>query len=439
MLRRKIEHELLKWKNTEGHKPLILKGVRQCGKTYSVMDFARKNYSNVIYLNFMENPKYHSIFSGSLQVDDLIISISALLGEKAVFERGKTILVFDEIQECPEARSALKPIAVDGRFDCICTGSLLGIKGYGNSTSAIPVGYESIIDMYPLDFEEFLWANGISDEVIDKLEEYFALEIPIPDAIHNRMRELLLEYAVVGGMPAVVSVFISSKQMNNVLAMQRDIINSYKDDMVKYADAKDKALIRECFESIPKQLGKENKKFQYSLVRSGSTSSRFRGSLQWLEDIGIISRCYNLSIMQLPLDGNSISDIFKVYMVDSGLFVSMLEDGSQFDILQGNLQIYKGAIFENLIADIFTKMGRRLYYYRKNSGLEIDFVIRYKGICTPVEVKAVSGNAKSLKTIMADSDTYHIRQAIKLGDYNIGRNGNILTLPLYMAFLLREF
>ena len=226
--------------------------------------------------------------------------------------------------------------------------------------------------------------------------------------------------------------------MNDVLRIQRGIIRSYEDDMVKYAEKKDKSRIKECFQSIPKQLSKENKKFQYSVVKKGSTASKYEGSLQWIEDAGIITRCYNLSITELPLDGNAEKDTFKVYMKDCGLFVSMLEDGTQYDILQGNLYGYKGALFENLIADIFAKMGRKLYYFHKDSGLEIDFVIRYRGECTLVEVKTSTGNTKSTKTILRHPEKYHVYNAIKLGDYNIGRTDQILTLPLYMAFLLKE-
>ena len=229
-----------------------------------------------------------------------------------------------------------------------------------------------------------------------------------------------------------------TEDMDEVLQLQRDIVRSYEDDMVKYADKKDKPVIRECFQSIPKQLSKENKKFQYSVVKKGATASRFAGSLQWIEDAGIIARCYNLSITELPLDGNAEKDTFKVYMRDMGLFVAMLEDGTQFDILQGNLFGYKGAVFEGLIADIFTKMGRKLYYFHKDSGLEVDFVIRYKGECTLVEVKAVSGNTKSAKTILRHPEKYQVNHLIKLGDYNVGRSEQMLTLPLYMAFLLRE-
>lgn len=438
MLKRKIELRLIEWKNTPNRKPLIIKGCRQCGKTYSVLDFAKKNYTHVVYLNFFQNPDYASVFAGSLEIDHIVMMLSALLGKEAVFKPGETVLVLDEIQDCPEARTALKFFRDDGRYDVIGTGSLLGVKGYGKEPKSVPVGAETVIDMYPLDFEEFLWANGIEVPVIEMLKKHLEEESPVPEALHNRLRQLMLQYAVVGGMPDAVQTFVDTKQMDEVLSIQRDIVRSYEDDMVKYADKKDKSRIKECFQSIPKQLAKENKKFQYSVVRKGSTASKYAGSLQWIEDAGIISRCYNLSITELPLDGNADKDTFKVYMRDMGLFVSMLEDGTQYDILQGNLFGYKGAIFENLIADIFSKMGRRLYYYHKDSGMEVDFVIRYKGECVPVEVKAVSGNVKSTKTILHHPEKYHVYHAIKLGDYNVGRNGQILTLPLYMAFLLRS-
>lgn len=439
MLKRKIEQKLTDWKNSENHKPLIIKGCRQCGKTFSVLDFARKNYKNVVYMDFFENPDYASVFAGSLEVDNIVMMMSALLGNAAVFESGQTVLVLDEIQECPEARTALKFFQIDGRYDVIGTGSLLGVKGYGKEPKSIPVGFETVIDMYPLDFEEFLWANGITDPVIGMLKQCLEKETPVPEALHNRMKQLLLQYIVVGGMPDVVQTFVETKQMNEVLRIQRDIVRSYEDDMVKYAEGKDKSRIRECFQSIPRQLSKENKKFQYSVVKKGSTASKYMGSLQWIEDAGIIVRCYNLFITELPLDGNAEEDVFKVYMRDCGLFVSMLEDGTQYDILQGNLYGYKGAIFENLIADIFGKMGRKLYYFRKDSGLEVDFVIRYQGQCTLVEVKAATGNTKSTKTILRNPEKYHVSSAIKLGDYNVGRTGQMLTLPLYMAFLLGAF
>lgn len=439
MLKRLVEEQLKQWKNTKNHKPLIVKGCRQCGKTFSVIKFAEENYENVVYINFFSNPDYSAIFSGSLEIDHLTMMMSAFLGADVNFVANKTVIILDEIQECPEARTALKFFKLDGRYDVIGTGSLLGVKGYGKEPKSVPVGYETVITMYPLNFEEFLWANGISEMLIENLKKHLADRTPVEEAMHKKFRQLLLQYVVVGGMPDVVETFIETKQMNTVLKMQRDIVRSYEDDMVKYADAKDKSLIKECFESIPKQLAKENKKFQYSLVRKGSTATKFAGSLQWIEDAGIIAKCNNLFTTELPLEGNADKDVFKVYMVDTGLFVSMLEDGTQFDILSGNLLGYKGAIFENLVADFFTKMGRKLYYFRKDSGLEIDFFIRYNGKSTPVEVKATKGNAKSLKTVLKNKEVYHVDSAIKLGDYNVGEENNILTLPLYMGFLLNKF
>ncbi len=439
MLKRKMEDVLRKWKDTEGHRPLIIKGCRQCGKTYTVRQFARENYPHEIYLNFYENKNYASVFSGSLEVDHLTMLLSSLLGPDAIFEAGKTVLILDEIQECPEARTALKFFAIDGRYDVIGTGSLLGVKGYGKRSASIPVGYEQIEEMYPMDFEEFLWANGVETPAIQYLTECLKNETPVAEALHEKFRQLLLQYAVVGGMPAVVQTFVNTHQMNTVLQLQRGILYDYEDDMVKYADDKDKPFIRECFRSIPRQLSKENKKFQYSVVKKGATASRFSGSLQWIEDAGIILRCYNLTLPELPLDGNAIQDVFKVYMMDSGLLIAMLEDGTQFDVLQGNLFGYKGAIYENLAAGILAKMGRKLYYYHKDSGLEIDFVMRYAGKSTLVEVKASTGNTKRTKTVLNHPEKYHVGGAIKLGDYNVGRSGQILTLPFYMAFLLTSF
>ncbi|MEE1385111.1 MAG: ATP-binding protein [Prevotella sp.] len=446
MLKRKIEEELIAWKNDSNRRPLVIKGCRQCGKTFIVQKFAEENYANVVYLNFMQDSDYALAFEGSKRVDDIVMNLSAMI-PLSQFVANETCIIIDEIQECPAARTALKFFKMDGRYDIIATGSLLGVKGYGerrnssgneSSKTSIPVGYETIIDMYPLDFEEFLWANGISEAIIGKLTECLDSIQPVPEAIHQKMRQLILQYTVVGGMPSVVNTFVNTHNMGRVLAEQRGIVAEYEEDMVKYASDADKPRIRECFESIPRQLSKEYKKFQYSTIRKGAKASQYTGSIQWIEDAGIITRCRNLTITELPLNGNAIDDCFKIYMADTGLFVSMLDDGTQFDIMQGNLHAYKGAIFENLVADIFTKMKRRLYYFRKDSGLEVDFVTRYKGECVLVEVKAKDGNIKSSKTILSHPEKYHVNHAIKLGDLNIGNSGQFLTLPLYMTFLLRQ-
>ena len=444
MYKRKIESVLLEWKNTPNHKPLVIKGCRQCGKTSSVVAFAKKHYKHVIYIDFHEQEQLCALFAGSLSVDYLTMAISASV-PGAQFVPHNTCLVLDEIQNCPRARSSLKFFMQDGRYDVICTGSLLGVSGYKNAEqikaedqATIPVGAETIVEMYPMDFEEWLWANGINEQVFDFLRKSLQDETPIPADIHQRLRQLLLEYVVVGGMPEAVKTFFATHDMNQVCQVQRHILNGYRDDMIKYARAEDKPRIRECFDSIPRQLSRDNKKFTYSVVRKGGRSKEYISCLQWIEDAGIVRRCYNLMLPEIPLSGNSIQDCFKVYMADTGLLVSMLDDGTQGDILQGNLWTYKGAVYENLVADILGKMGRKLYYYQKESGLEIDFVMRYKGECTLLECKANTGNAKSVKTILNHPDKYHVNAAIKLGDYNIGRSDRLLTLPLYMAFLLSD-
>ena len=444
MLKRKIESVLLEWKTSGNKKPLVIKGIRQCGKTYIVQKFAKENYESVVYMNFILEPDKKSAFAGNIDVDTIILNLSALIPGSR-FINGKTCIILDEIQECREARTALKSFKIDGRFDVIATGSLLGVRGYGKSgktteegQDSIPVGYETVVEMYPLDFEEFLWANGINDMVIDSVKACFENETVVPDGIHKVMMELLYRYVIVGGLPEVVNTFLETKNIELTYKVQRNLIDEYEEDMVKYADDADKPRIRECFESIPKQLAKDNKKFQYSIVRKGGRSSQYIGSLQRLEDAGIAKRCYNTQITELPLEGNSIKDCFKLYTTDIGLLVAMLDYGTQADILKGNLLGYKGAIFENLMADFLCKSGQKLYYFQKDSGLELDFLVRYKGECVVLEVKAKSGKTKSLKTALKNKNVYHLNNAIKLGQYNVGREDEILTIPLYMGFLIKD-
>lgn len=444
MFKRKIEYQLESWLEDSAHKPIIIKGVRQCGKTSSVKDFAKKHFKNVVYLDFREHPEYKKFFIPNLDVDSIIMRITAAMPD-AEIEPRNTCFIFDEVQDCPRARGALKYFHLDGRYEVMCTGSLLGVNGYktkeeqeDEEASSIPVGFEEIVNMHPMDFEEWLWANGIRQMHVDYLKKCYANLTPVDTAIHDRFRELLRLYVIVGGMPEAVTTFIETKQIGKVLNIQRRIIDEYKADMIKYALPADKSRIRECFESIPAQLAREYKKFAYVAVRPGARGRDYAGSLQWIEDAGIIRRCYNVDITELPLDGNKIQSEFKVYMADIGLLVSMLEEGTQSNILEGDLLGYKGAIYENLLADIFSKMGRKLYYYHKNGGIELDFLIRHKGRCTPVECKATTGNAKSLRTVLNHPEKYKVGMAVKLGDYNVGMKDNLLTLPMYMAFLLNE-
>ncbi len=450
MLRRKIEDTLMTWKAKAERKPLIIMGIRQCGKTFIAQHFATHNYQNVVYINFIKQPELINAFIGSKNLDTILLNLSAhIRGMKS--SEHDTCFIFDEIQECPEARTSLKFFKEDGRFDVIATGSLLGVQGYGNELrkmrrklvkksdlgiNSVPVGYEEIVEMHPLDFEEFLWANGLKTEVIDALRKFYHEETPVPAGIHSAMKNYLNLYVAVGGLPDAINTFLSTNNMNAVSKVYKTIIAEYKDDMVKYAPDKDKPHIRECFDSIPKQLAKENKKFQYSKVKSGGRGEYYAGSLQWLEDAGIICRCYNTDITGLPMEGNAIDNIFKVYTADIGLLIEMLGPGTRADILQGNLGGFKGAIFENIMADTLHKKNQSLYYYHKDSGLELDFLVRFKGECVPIEVKAGTAQAKSATTVLKHPDKYNVKSIIKFGDFNIGRNGQILTLPTYMQFLL---
>lgn len=450
MLKRKIETILEQWKNASGHKPLVIMGIRQCGKTFIAQHFAATHYKTVVYINFIKQPERINAFLGSKDVNDILLNLSAQI-QGVTFTPGDTCFIFDEIQDCLEARTSLKFFKEDGRFDVIATGSLLGVQGYGDEkkkerrrlvskknlgTNSIPVGFEDIVEMYPLDFEEFLWANGINEEVIEALKKFYREESPVPAGIHVAMKNLLNLFVAIGGLPEAINSFLKTNNMNEVSKTYKSILKEYRDDMIKYAPDKDKPHIRECFNSIPKQLAKENKKFQYNKVKPGGRSDTYLGSLQWLEDAGIICRCYNTDITGLPMEGNAKDNVFKVYTADIGLLIEMLGPGTRADILQGNLGGFKGAIYENLMADTLHKKEQKLYYFQKDSGLELDFLVRMDGECVPLEVKAKSAQAKSVKTVMNHPEKYQVRHIIKFGDYNVGRDGYLLTLPNYMQFLL---
>lgn len=425
-------------------------GIRQCGKTFIVQHFAAAHYKTVVYINFIKQPERINAFVGSKDVNVILLNLSAQI-QGVSFTPGDTCFIFDEIQECPEARTSLKFFKEDGRFDVIATGSLLGVQGYGDEKkkrrrrlvelkepdiNSVPVGSEDIIEMYPLDFEEFLWANGLSEDVVETLRKCYGEEKPVPAGIHVAMKQFLNLYVTIGGLPEPINVFLKTKNMNEVSKAYKSILKEYRDDMVKYAPDKDKPHIRECFNSIPKQLAKDNKKFQYNKVKPGGRSDTYLGSLQWLEDAGIICRCYNTDITGLPMEGNAKDNVFKVYTADIGLLVEMLGPGVRADILQGNLGGFKGAIYENLMADTLHKKEQNLYYFQKDSGMELDFLVRLNGECVPLEVKAKTAQAKSVKTVLNHPEKYKVKHVIKFGDFNIGRDGQLLTLPNYMQFLL---
>ncbi|PWJ67156.1 hypothetical protein SAMN05720473_10126 [Fibrobacter sp. UWB15] len=444
MFKRKILKEFENWKISGGKKKaLVVKGMRQIGKTSSVLKFARSNYESVVYINFKENENAKKVFEGDLNVSRITIDLSALF-PNAHFVENKTVIIFDEIQECANARASIKPFMEDGRYDVICTGSLLGIKGYNRKKGkGVPTGFERIIYMKPMDFEEFLWAKGIGENVIAYLKECFTKKEPVSEATHNAMLRYFKEYLCVGGLPYVVSRFVETNDMNVVWQEQQDILEEYKDDFGKHLDENeneeiDRTLlgrINRVFDSIPAQLAKENNKFVYSQLEKKGRSENYQTAIQWLYDCGIINICHNLTNIAEPLEGYKIENTFKIYVQDSGLFVAMLERGTAAKILSGDLGFYKGAIYENIIADCFSKQGRKLFYFRKESGLEIDFVENVGGELAIIEVKATTGRSKSAKTVLSN-DNYDAKVCYKLSKNNIGVAGKMVTLPYYMAMFL---
>lgn len=431
MLKRKIVDDMKYWKDNRRNTCLVITGARQVGKTYIIREFAKNNYEKFYELNFLENKELNGVFVDNLSVQSILMKLSLIINDFNLVD-GKTLIFLDEIQMCPEAITALKFLAQDSRFDCIASGSMLGIAY--NRASSFPVGYVERINMNSLDFEEFLWARGINEDTINYVKDFYLNKTTVDELTHKRMLELFKEYIVVGGMPDVVNEFILNNNFSNVLKIQRRIVNDYKDDIVKYASVNDKAKIRKCFDSIPSQLAKENKKFQYKLVENNSNKSKYFDSLEWLYDAGIINFCYNLRTPNSPLEGNKIDDSFKVYMRDTGLLVSMLDDDTNYQISNGNLGIYNGAIYENIISDIFNKSGKKLYYFEKNSTLEVDFIIKYNSMVTAVEVKSGDNTkSKSLNSIM---NNYGVPYGIKLSSKNLGIKDNLLILPIYMSMFL---
>lgn len=437
-LKRKIDNYLEEWKNNQKRKPLIVKGCRQIGKTESIRRFGMENYESVIEINFVEEPKYKMITEDGFQTIDLIRNISRIDPSKRFIE-GKTLLFFDELQEFPEIATALKFFQIDGRFDVICSGSLLGISYKRIESNS--VGYKTDYQMYSLDFEEFLWAKGYQSDFIEDLYEHMKMEKPFPDILLQTCRNLFLDYCILGGMPAVVREYIESGTFEGSLETQRQLLADYKEDIRKYADGMDQTRILNIFDHIPTQLAKENKKFQISKVATGARFKDYRGCIEWLKDAGVINICYCLNMPELPLKGNYDDTKMKLYFADNGMLVAMLDDEAQDDLRANkNLDVYKGALYENIVGEALVKSGYNLYYYKKdNSTLEEDFFVRTKKYLVPVEVKANNGRAKSLRSLVQSEKYPEIVFGVKLVNGNIGNENGILTFPYFCAFLLKRY
>lgn len=436
MLIRKATQHLIEWKKRKAHKPLIINGARQVGKTFIVRQFGRDYYQNIIEINFALQPKYKTIFDDGFDAESILKNIS-LKDPFTEMTPGKTLIFFDEIQDCPNCATSLKSFHQDGRYDVVCSGSLMGI--HYKEIDSNSVGYKEDYRMFSLDFEEFLWANGYNEHHIDRLYNKMASVQPLSSTEMEVFTGLFRDYMVVGGMPEVVATYVNNKNFSGVLALQRQLMRDYEDDITKYADGMDKARIKAVYKHIPVFLAKENKKFQISKVARGARSREYVGVTEWLTDAGIVNICYCLDTPELPLGDNYIANNFKIYYHDTGMLIAALDEEAQADLRENkNFNTYKGAVYENIIAETLVKQGYSLYFYRnEKSTIEMDFFIRDRQSLIPIEVKANDGATTSLNKLIDKGGD--IRYGIKLCNKNIGFNGRFYTFPYFLGFLLKRF
>ena len=436
--KRKIDEFLADWKNNHSRKPLIVKGARQIGKTESILHFAHENYENVVYINFVLDKKYTTIVNDGYDVETVVKNIT-LINPSTKFIPDKTLIVFDEIQEYPDIATSLKAFNLDKRYDVICSGSMLGInyrKIHSNS-----VGSKTDYEMFSMDFEEFLWAKGYEDTAINSILEHMISLTPFSETELSVYKSLFLDYCVLGGMPDVIKGYIKTGTFSQSLEIQGQIRLDYEEDVRKYAEGLDQAKIISVYRSIPAQLAKENKKFQFSIIDKKARSREYTGCIEWLIDAGVVTECNCLNYPELPLKGNVDNSKYKLYYPDTGLLISALDEEAQEDLrVNKNLGVYKGALYENFVAEAFVKQGLGLFYYKKdNSTLEEDFFVRSKNELIPVEVKSNNDSSKSLTALIKNDRYADIKHGIKLGDFNVGVANNIYTFPYFCAFMLKAY
>ena len=438
LLRRKIDSVLKKWKEDPAKMPLIVKGARQTGKTESITAFAKSNYKSAVIINFALQNEYKAIFNNGYEVDKIIKNIT-LLNPALKFPEKETIIFFDEMQECSACATSLKAFKIDGRYDVICSGSLMGVNY--NEIESNSVGYKEEYEMHSMDFEEFLWAHGYTDSQIEDLFLKMKTLQPLSDIEMKVFGGKFYDYIITGGMPAVVSEFVSNNNFSGTLKLQQNLLLDYQEDITKYAIGLDKGKVRNAFNHIAVFLAKENKKFQVTKVARNARSRDYIGVVDWLADAGIINVCYCLETLSLPLKGNYNPSVYKIYFKDTGLLTASLDKEAQYDLRANrNFNTYKGAIFENIVGDMLVKQGYDLYFYKnEKSTLEMDFFVRDASSLIPIEVKASDNSTKSLNKL-TDPDKYpEIKFGIKFCNKNIGFNGKFYTFPYFTTFLLRRF
>ena len=437
-LKRKIDKFLDEWLISDKKKPLIIKGARQIGKTKTIEEFAKRNNLSLVEINFVLNPEFRDIFDDGYKVDKILENIS-FKDPSLEFIPGKTLIFFDEIQKCINAVTSLKSFKLDGRFDVICSGSLMGLSY--KEIESVSTGHKIDYTMYSMDFEEFLWALGYKEEQIENLYECMKNLSPLSETQFNVLLDRFHQYMVLGGMPEVVKLFVDQKNYSGTLALQKQIILDYEEDITKYVEGLDKTKILNVFRKIPVFLGQDNKKFRISKVAHGARNREYTGVTDWLIDAGIVNISYCLNDLALPLKGNYDSDNYRLYFMDTGLLVASLDEESSKDLRDNkNFNTYKGAIYENIVGDMLKKSGYNLYFYKNEDGTqEVEFFVRDANNLIPIDVKATDGKVKSIKSFIEDKNIKDINFGIKLAEKNIGFENNIYTFPYFLTFLLKRF
>ena len=437
-LRRKVDKILENWKKTDNRYPLIIKGARQIGKTEAIEHFAKNHYKSIIEINFVLQKQYKTIFDDGFNVDTIIRNIS-LINPEFQFIENETLFFFDEIQDCINCATSLKSFQIDGRYDVICSGSLMGINYQEIESNS--VGYKQDYEMYSLDFEEYLWAKGYKDEQIESFYKKMLNIQPLSTLEYNILLDNFREYMVLGGMPKVVFTFVTQKNYSGTLQLQKQLLLDYEEDITKYAGGLDKGRILDIYRKFPIFLGSDNKKFKISKIKKNARNRDYVGVVDWLSNAGIVNVCYCMGLPELPLKGNYNPDNYKLYFGDTGLLIGSLDEEVQEDLRYNkNFNTYKGAIYENIISEILVKQGYKLYFYKnEKSTIEMDFMIRDRNSLIPVEVKANDQATTSLNKLIKDQKYSDIHYGIKFANKNIGFNDYFYTFPYFLAFFLKRF
>lgn len=432
MLYRKIIKTLENWCNSANKKALLLTGARQVGKTTVIREFAKKHYKHFVEVNFVKHPVAKKAFDSDLDTSTIVGNLSAM--GFGPFVEHETLVFFDEIQECPNARTAIKFLVEDNKYDFIESGSLLGINY--KEIPSYPVGFEQEYTMYPLDFEEFLLAKGIGEETIDVMRESFETTKPVPEFIHNQISKYFREYLVVGGMPEVVQTYVNNDDFRLTTDVQKSILTTYRADISKYA-GKDQTLVKRVFDAIPSELGKQDKRFVLANLEHGASRRKYEDPTQWLVDAGLAYYSFNTSAFELPFEATENRKLYKLYMVDTGLLSRLLLNGLQFNVMNGEIDINEGALTENAVACALSANSYPLHYYDKKSKQELDFIIEKANAITILEVKSGDGFTRHASLDAATNNhADKIGQSIVLCKSNIYKENDILYMPLYMAMYL---